>query len=157
MTRTQNRANGAQQYASSLVALDLYSFRYLTVQLGISRPELLDLAAQVGRFYKPFTKQDKVRPFARKIKPRKKRLIDNPTGFLKVIQARIEARLLKRLVLPEHLLGGIRGKTIAQNAGRHFGAPYIVTIDIKNFFPSITPHQIYSVWNQTLNCSPEIA
>ncbi len=146
-----------QRSASKLAALDLYSFRYLVVILGVPRRELIDLAAHAGRFYSPFPKGDKPRPFARKIKPRKRRLIDNPTGFLKLIQSRIETRLLKRLVLPEHLLGGIVGKTIKQNARLHFDAPYIVTIDIKNFFPSITPCQVYSVWKNVLNCSPEIA
>jgi hypothetical protein len=59
--------------------------------------------------------------------------------------------------MPEHLLGGVRGQTVKKNAALHFGAPYIVTVDIKNFFPSITPTQVYSVWRNTLNCSPEIA
>src|ERR1700742_3946717 len=105
---------------SSLAALDLYSFRHLTVLLGISRPELLDLAAHAGRFYEPFSKRDKVRPFVRNLKPRKVRLIDNPIGLLKKIQLGIEMRLLKRLILPQHLLGGVPGKTIKENASLHF-------------------------------------
>jgi RNA-directed DNA polymerase len=156
MKRPQQHKDGLPN-ASAPAALDLYSFRYLTVQLGFSRSQLLDLSSHAGGYYKPFPKQAKVRPFARHVTPHKKRLIDNPTGLLKVVQSRIEARLLARLAIPEHLLGGVRGKTIKQNAALHFGAPYIVTVDIKNLFPSITPVQIYSVWNKTLNCSPEIA
>jgi RNA-directed DNA polymerase len=142
---------------SAPAALNLYSFRYLTVLLGLSREQLLDLSSHAGGYYAPFVKQEKVRPFARTVRPEKKRLIDNPTGLLKLAQSRIEARLLARLAMPEHLLGGVRGKTIKENAALHFGAPYIVTVDIKNFFPSITPIQIYAVWYNALNCSPEIA
>src|ERR1700680_588070 len=156
MKRPQQHKDGLPN-ASAPAALDLYSFRYLTVQLGFSRSQLLDLSAHAGGYYKPFPKQAKVRPFAHDVTPHKKRLIDNPTGLLKVVQSRIEGRLLARLAIPEHLLGGVRGKTIKENAALHFGAPFIVTVDIKNFFPSITPVQIYSVWNRTLNCSPEIA
>src|SRR6266852_5597418 len=151
--RNENDLSGANASA----ALNLYSFRHLTVLLGFSREQLLDLSSHAGGHYEPFIKQQKIRPFARKVQPDKKRLIDNPTGLLKLLQSRIEARLLARLAIPEHLLGGVRGKTIKENAALHFGAPYIVTVDIKNFFPSITPMQIYSVWRHTLNCSPEIA
>jgi len=118
---------------------------------------LLNISAHAGRFYKPFHKRSNVRPFAQKDRHRKSRLIDKPTGLLKVLQSRITDRLLKQLIFPEHLLGGIPGKSIAQNTSLHFGAPYLVTIDIKDFFPSITPEQIYMVWKDVLNCSPEIA
>lgn len=138
-------------------ALNLYSFRYLTVLLGFSREQLIDLSSHAGGYYEPFIKKQKIRPFARHVQPDKRRLIDNPTGLLKLIQSRIEDRLLARLAVPEHLLGGVRGKTVKENAALHFGAPCIVTVDIKNFFPSVTPIQVYSVWHKTLNCSPEIA
>jgi RNA-directed DNA polymerase len=109
------------------------------------------------RYYKPFPLKRKERPFSRKITVAKKRSIDNPIDPLKAIQSRIEDRLLKRIVLPEHLLGGVKGKSIMDNATRHLNARYLVTIDIKNFFPSITPQQVRAVWCKTLNCSPAIA
>src|SRR5207245_666478 len=42
---------------------------------------------------------------------------------------------------------------------RHFDARcrYLVTIDIMNFFPSITPQQVLAVWRKILNCSPAVA
>ena len=51
----------------------------------------------------------------------------------------------------------MRGKTIKDNAKRHFAAKFLVTIDIKSFFPSINPQQVRSVWRETLNCSPDVA
>ena len=86
--------------------LDLYSFRYLEFLLGFSRLQLRELSNQAARHYRPFYKEPKVRPFARKPITKKKRLIDNPKGMLKKVQRRINQRLLKPLILPEHLLGG---------------------------------------------------
>lgn len=146
-----------REYASPLAALDLHSFRNLTAILGVPRDELRNLVAQVGTYYEPFSKREKPRPFAHDVKPHKNRVIDNPTGSLKLIQSRIETRLLKRLILPDHLLGGVRGKTIRDNASIHFSARYVVTVDIKGFFPSITPLQVYAIWSEVLNCSPKIA
>jgi RNA-directed DNA polymerase len=137
--------------------LDLYSLRHLEALLGRTRAELEELAKHAVRYYKPFLLKKRERPFARKSSPPKKRLIDNPIDPLKAIQSRIEERLLKRLILPKHLLGGVPGKSIPDNAKLHLGARYLVTIDIKNFFPSITPQQVRSVWRNTLNCSPDVA
>jgi RNA-directed DNA polymerase len=143
--------------AKEAASLDLYSLHYLEALLGHSRSELRDLAEHGVRYYDPFPHQRKERPFARSVKSTKRRWIDNPIGPLKAIQSRIEQRVLNRVILPEHLLGGVRGKTIKDNAKRHFAAKFLVTIDIKSFFPSINPQQVRSVWRETLNCSPDVA
>jgi RNA-directed DNA polymerase len=140
-----------------LSALDLYSLSYLEALLGRSRAELKDLARHAVRYYDPFSHKKRDRPFSHKTAPSKKRLIDNPIGPLKAVQSRIEGRLLKRLLLPEHLLGGVRGKTIKDNARVHLSARCLVTIDIKNFFPSVNPQQVRAVWRKTLNCSEDVS
>jgi RNA-directed DNA polymerase len=149
--------NPSQSGASEVARLDLYSLRHLEVLLGHSRSELHDLAKHGVRYYAPFVYRKKERPFSRKVVPTKRRWIDNPVGPLKAIQARIEDRILNRIILPEHLLGGVAGKSITDNSGHHLDARYLVTIDIKNFFPSITSRQVRSVWRETLNCSPQVA
>lgn len=138
-------------------SLDLYSLRYLEVLLGRSRAELKDLASGAIRHYKPFLQKPKERPFAKKIAAPKKRWIDNPVNPLKMIQARILERILAKLILPEHLLGGVKGKSIPDNARLHLAGKYLVTIDIKNFFPSITPKQVQSVFRKLLNCSSAVS
>jgi len=82
--------------------LDLYSLHHLEALLGHSRVELEDLAKHATRFYKPFPLKRKEHLFSRKTQPAKKRSIDNPINPLKAIQARIEDRLLKRIILWEH-------------------------------------------------------
>jgi RNA-directed DNA polymerase len=138
--------------------LDVYSLRQVEALLGHSRTELEDLGKHAVRYYEPFPLKRKGKPFSRKAsKPARKRWIDNPIDPLKAIQSRIEVRLLKRVILPEHLLGGVRGKSIVDNARRHLVAKYLATIDIKSFFPSIKPAQVRAVWRKTLNCSPAVA
>lgn len=137
--------------------LNLYSFSYLEFLLGINRAELRFMARRAGAYYHPFCQEPKARPFARKPLPTKTRLIDNPRQELKRLQRRINERLLRPLLLPEHLLGGVAGKSVRDNVLLHIGAPCIVTIDIKKFFPSITPLQVYRVWRHRLNCAPRVA
>ena len=137
--------------------LDLYSVRYVEVLFGRSWEELKDLASHAIRYYRPFPLRAKLRPFAQKAASPKKRWIDNPVDPLKAIQSRVEERLLKRLILPEHLLGGVRGKSILDNAKLHLRKKCLVTIDVKNFFPSITPQQVCAVFRETLNCSPDVS
>ncbi len=143
--------------ASAVAKLDLYSLRYVEVLFGRSREELKDLASHAARYYKPFPLRAKQRPFTRKAQSPKRRWIDNPIDPLKAIQSRVEERFLKLLILPEHLLGGVRGKSIVDNAKLHLAAKCLVTIDIKNFFPSIGPEQVRAVFRETLNCSPEVS
>jgi len=43
------------------------------------------------------------------------------------------------------------------NVTIHLGASVLVTVDIKNFFPSIHNRMVYRVWSELLGCSPEIS
>jgi RNA-directed DNA polymerase len=140
-------------------SLDLYSVAKLEALLGVGRSHLQAVADRAGSFYRPFPKREKIRPFRKKIKVSKKppRLIDNPEGALKDLQSKINAALLRPLPFPRHLCGGVPGKTILDNVLMHLGAPVLVTLDVRSFFPSITNIQVYNVWRNVLNCSPKIA
>ena len=148
------RANKSMSHGSA--RLDLYSTKHLEFLLGRSRAELEDLARSSIHHYKPFPLKPRSVGSLRKSR-RPERWIDNPVDPLKAIQSRIQERLLGPLVLPEHLLGGVRGKSITHNALLHLGARCLITIDIKNFFPSITPTQVRNVFRKILNCSPTVS
>ena len=137
--------------------LDIKSFRKLEFSLGIARAALLSAALSADSLYAPFPKPQKVRPFQKKFKPSKERIIDNPREPLRTIQKRIQSRLLASVDLPFYLCGGVKGRTIVDNVTMHLHAPVIVTVDIKNFFPSIHNRMVYSVWAELLGCSAEIA
>jgi hypothetical protein len=139
--------------------LNLLSLARLEMLLGTSRIELRRIAARAGSYYRPFPKKEKLRPFQKKLAVTKKppRMIDNPEGELKLLQKKIYKVLLKPLVFPHYLCGGVPGKTVLDNVSIHLNAPFLVTLDIKKFFRRITTFQVFRVWNEVLNCSPRIS
>lgn len=137
--------------------LDLCSINKLEALLGSPREQIRYVATHAGAYYKPFPKKDRTRPFQKKFKPPKKRIIDNPTGVLKVLQKNVQRNLLRPILLPEYFCGGVKGRTLLDNVMMHLGARVLVTMDIRSFFPSITNMHVYFVWSQLLKCSPRIA
>jgi RNA-directed DNA polymerase len=124
--------------------------------LGYRTDDLHLLAETARDFYKPFELHPKPRPFAKK-PPKKARPIDNPTGTLKQAQERINKILLSPVILPDHIFGAVRYRSILGNAQCHQGAKLLVTLDVRQCFPSITNVHIYSVWANILGCSPAVA
>lgn len=96
------------------------------------------------------------RPFERN-PPSRSRQIDNPSKDLRWVQKRINQRLLVPICFPENIFGGIRKRSVLDNAEYHHGASLLVTIDVKHCFPSITNKHVYRIWSELLNCSPPVA
>lgn len=149
MTRKQNK--------KSDLALRIKDLRALAYRLDLPENVITVESRRTGRNYSPFVSRNEPRPFAKLPTIIKERTIDNPIDATKFIQSRIYQNLLQPLPWPEHIFGGVKGKSLLNNIRRHLGAPVIVTIDIKSFFPSISTRQIYAIWLNLLQCSPEIA
>lgn len=126
--------------------LKLYSLRNLAFQIGFNRQLLLEIAQTGGRFYRPFQKRGE-----------KTRRIDNPVLILKEIQKRIQERLLSDISLPDHMHGGVTGRSPITNASKHVKAPLVVSLDIRKFFPFVSNKHVFHVWKDVLGCSPTIA
>lgn len=152
-----SRQNAKSLDLEPVPKLNLFSLSALEDRLGCKRDHLRLLAAKAGAHYDPFAKQPKLRWFPRVPDKPKKRIIDNPDVVLSNIQKRIYRKLLRNIVLPYYVCGGVRGRSLLHNFYLHRGAKVLVTIDIKSFFPSITNRQVYFLWRTVLNCSPEIA
>jgi hypothetical protein len=90
--------------------LDLCSISRLERLLGVNRHYLRALASRAGSCYSPFERGVKPKPFQRKPRSSKLRVIDNPSEELKVIQRLVNERLLRPLKLPEFICGGVRAK-----------------------------------------------
>jgi RNA-directed DNA polymerase len=128
----------------------------LAQRLGVSLDRLRSVAANSETLYKPFLLGDAGKPFSRG--PSKEpRPIDRPTGELLQIQSKINSEFLSPILFPEHINGAVKKRTIYKNAECHRGATLLVTLDVKQCFPSITPVHIYRVWAEVLGCSPEVA
>ena len=116
--------------------------------IGIPRDRLEAVARVADGFYQPFPKR----------KPGgKPRMIDNPTGELKAIQTRLNVVVLRPLPLPACMVGGVRGKDPLDHPRYHVGKKVVVTIDVKDCFPSITHKQIFGVFRHRVQCSPTVA
>jgi RNA-directed DNA polymerase len=142
------------------------SLRDLEYRLGTKRAEIAELLKERPLLYRPFQARKKQHPYpgAKRLaesssKPPKLRQIDNPVKQLKVIQQRINERVLSKVALPGYMFGAVAGKTTALNAAEHIPneRSTLVCMDISSFYPSVTSQHIYRVWNTTLRCPPKIA
>ena len=127
--------------------LKINSMRDLEFRLGVKRERLIAIAETAGRYYKPYDDDTGSKP----------RRIDRPIGIVKDLQSRIQKRLLSGIIFPEHVQGGVRGRSPITNARQHVGAPVVVMLDVRKCFPSITNHHIFRAWRVTLGCSPTIS
>ncbi len=143
--------------SAELKKLRLYSIRELERLLGAPRSEISDVASLAGQYYRPFSQAKKPKPFQKAPVSSKLRPIDNPIGKLKVFQRRINRRILRNVDYPAYLCAGISGRSLLDNARIHISNPVLVTLDIRNFFPSVSNIQVYNVWRKVLDCSPRIA
>jgi retron-type reverse transcriptase len=76
------------------------------------------------------------------IKGKKKRWIEAPRAELKQLQRRLLDSVLYRLETDESAHGFVRGRSIVTNARRHCGRAWVVTMDIRDFFPSIGAERV---------------
>lgn len=155
--KPQPKPSPAQRNASAVEPLNLVSEGDLAQRLGSSREKLRSIARNPDSYYNPFPQIKPPRPFARKKSRAKIREIDQPLDPLLEVQKRIYRVLLRDLNLPEHICGGVRGRSVLYNVAHHQNESTIVTLDIKSCFPSITAHHVYFVWRVVLKCSHKVA
>jgi hypothetical protein len=145
------------QNPNAIEPLNILFIGDLEHRLCVPREKLLSVANNALSYYKPFPHAKPKRPFARERREAKVRQIDQPTGALVEIQQRIYYSLLRDLRMPEHICGGVKGRSVLTNVAHHQNASLIVSIDIKDYFPSITPGHVYFVWRRVLKCSRQVA
>ena len=149
MEKNQNQVLSGKPNLISLEALEeLVEYRASDISY---------FAKHADEYYSPFPKEGKARPFAKKNISKKVRWINQPINPLKEIQRRINSNILAQVSLPDYICGGVKGKSTKSNALRHQGARFLVTIDIQNYFPSISKDRIYRIWCETLGCSPDVS
>tara|TARA_R110002072_G_scaffold301914_2_gene482838 strand:+ start:1046 stop:1921 length:876 start_codon:yes stop_codon:yes gene_type:complete len=80
-----------------------------------------------------------------------KRAIDCPGTNLKAIQRWILKNYLNKLEVNKRASGFVEKRGIKRNAMFHLNKRYILTIDIKNFFPSISQRQVFQTLEKQLS------
>lgn len=97
----------------------------------------------------------------RQVNARKKRggtrTLFVPSSNLRWIQDRIlRSDLLAEVELADHVHGGVKGRSARTNASRHVGREIVLTIDLMNFFGSVTEFMVWEAIFQ-LGCSHDLS
>lgn len=85
------------------------------------------------------------------------RTISKPRAKLKQTQKRIYKCLLRPLDLPEEVQGCVAGRSPLTNVSLHLRQGCLIRIDIRDFFPSVTPTHVFKAWRHQVGCSPPVA
>src|SRR5579862_6603537 len=123
--------------ALAVERLQILSVNRLADILKIPREKLVSLSSSPGQNYDPFMSVKAPRPF-QKVPLPAPRPIDNPLRELGWVQKRIHRRLLKPICFPPHILGAVSKRSVLHNAEIHLRANLLVTLDVRQCFPSVT-------------------
>lgn len=74
------------------------------------------------------------------------RIIHSPRPILKFIQRRILERILNQIQLHDDTHGFVRGRSVFTALERHAGKRMVLTMDLRDFFPSITQGRVIGVF-----------
>lgn len=111
-------------------------FDSLILELGLTSSILENYITFSDAHYNTF--------YIKKSNKTKKREIDSPSKELKTIQCWILHNYLNKIDVSNRANGFILRRGIKRNAMFHLNKRYILTLDIKNFFPSISQKQVYN-------------
>ncbi len=114
------------------------SFADLCELLDESARTLRYLSRDISACYLPFD----LRP----VHKARWRHIDNPKGQLRQVQRKIHRRCLRELEFPDGVVGGVKGRSLIDNARPHLRQPVVVALDLKNCFRRISHKAVYRIW-----------
>ena len=82
------------------------------------------------------------------LEPKKRggfRKICKPSRRLKKIQKAINKKILQPIPLPSFLHGAVKGKSTKTLALQHVGMLFVLSVDIKDFYPNIHFSKIFDI------------
>jgi len=74
------------------------------------------------------------------------RTLHVPQGQLKLLQQKINRHILESVEPLGCVHGGVRGRSVITNAQRHVGKAIVFSVDVKDFFPSVSPQIVRSIF-----------
>ncbi|MFZ6723418.1 retron St85 family RNA-directed DNA polymerase [Undibacterium sp. Ji49W] len=113
----------------------IYSLEHLASLVGLDESYLRFVSYDPNKFY---------RSFSVKKNSGGERQIDEPLPNLKLVQRWILENILYRLEPSPFAKAFVPGRSIKDNAKFHRNKPMVLTLDIKDFFPSISSARINS-------------
>lgn len=85
------------------------------------------------------------------------RTIQAPCRQLKYVQKRIQTEILDKVELPEFITGFRKNSSILDTADVHTGKSIVVSVDLKNYFNSITQKHLVEVFTQMFRYPKKVA
>lgn len=82
------------------------------------------------------------------------RTLHVPQGPLKLLQQKVKQNIFDSIQFPACVQGGVIGRSVVTNARPHVGREIVFSLDVKDFFPSVSPQIVLSVF-QALGFGPE--
>lgn len=113
---------------------DVDDFSKLT---HVSKYTIYQLSKHADKYYKTYTIPKK---------SGKPRIICQPSKKLKGLQSWLLINILDKLKVSSSCKGFEKGTSTASNAEPHKNANTILTIDLKDFFPTIKRNQVYNIF-----------
>jgi RNA-directed DNA polymerase len=74
------------------------------------------------------------------------RILHVPQGQLKLLQQKINRHILDTVEPLRCVHGGVRGRSVITNAQRHVGKAIVFSVDVKDFFPSVGPQIVRTIF-----------
>ena len=122
--------------------------KHLAYKLKVEQSEIESIIQNIDKYYteRVIVKEGKKKP----------RIINPSHNRLKVIQKRIQKNIFSDIKLPDYAYGAVKGRDNVDNANVHKGKKYKFTTDLRNFFPSVSHHQVFKMF-RLYEFSPEVS
>ncbi len=121
----------------------IYDIEHFSHLVGYDVSYLLRASNAQARFYRHFTIPKKNNT---------ERSISEPLPSLKEVQRWILDNILDKLALSRFAKGFVKNRNIKENARFHRKQRYVLSLDIKNFFPSIKYKQVFHLFSSIGYC-----
>lgn len=111
--------------------------KHFSLLVGLEHQYVCNMAYASDRFYRHFSipkHNGKVRN------------IDEPLPDLKFVQSWILHNILEKCAVSDYAKAYLKGRTLKHNARFHRAQKVVVTMDIKNFFPSISIKEVTRIF-----------
>lgn len=120
----------------------MLNIKDISTKIGLPSSYLKLLFLYHNKYYKTY--------YIKKTSGKKERLIASPNYEIKAIQSWILRNYLEKIVVNDRATGFVHGRSIKLNANFHLGQKFLLCLDIRNFFPSISKDKIYTVLKDEL-------
>lgn len=112
---------------------------HFSMLVGMEHQYVCNMANASSHFYRQFTI----------IKANgKERIISEPLPDLKFVQHWILENILEKCPVSKYAKAYVKKRTLRHNARFHKAQPVLLTMDIKDFFPSITEFDVFTIFKE---------